>query len=157
MNENASVIRIKYRGGLRVITKVGEMELNGDEIILQAKDSKLAQGAYKLENRSHIGYWTNPKDVAEWDINVPAPGKYDVKLFYACDSEHSGSDVVFTIDGQRVKQTVKPTGSWSKYSVMELGLVELNKVGNTTCTVGFGEKKGRALMNLKAIVLDPTE
>ena len=80
-----------------------------------------------------------------------------MSLLYACDKAYSGSDVAFTIDGQALTQQVKPTDGWEAFSIMELGTLTINKVGNTTCSIEFGEKKGKALMNLKTVILAPSE
>jgi alpha-L-fucosidase len=159
LDKDASVLRLNYKGGLKITPVVDGMELNGDEIILQAKDCRLPKGTFRLERGSHIGYWTDPKDIAEWDINVPAPGRYTVKLSYACTDEddYIGSDVVFSIDGQKLTGSVKPTGGWTKFKIMEMGALQLGQVGNTKCSVGFGEKKAKALLNLKAVILAPIQ
>jgi len=157
LDENASVIRIHYKDGIQFTVDTGGLELNGDEIILQAKQAKLPSGTFKLQKNSHIGYWTNSKDKAGWDINIPAPGNYKVSLQYSCDKAYSGSDVVFAIDGQTLTQQVQPTSGWEKFSIMELGSLTIKKVGNTTCSIEFGEKKGKALMNLKTVILAPSE
>ena len=157
LDENASVIRISYKGGIKEVVAANGLDLKGNELILQAKSSRLPQGNFKLENNSNIGYWSNPKDKAEWDVNIPAPNNYKVTLLYACPKETSGSDVRFEINGQSLISSVKATKNWEDYQLMDMGILKLHEVGNTTCSVGFGEKKKSALMNLKMVILTPME
>jgi len=48
-------------------------------------------------------------------------------------------------------------GGWEDFELLDLGLIELNQVGTTECTIGFGQKKGKALLNLKAVVFIPID
>jgi len=126
-----------------------------DELILQARDAWLSGKKNKLHDNSYVGYWTDASDTAQWTLNVPAPGKYVVKVVYSCAKSHSGSDVQLTVAGKTLTAKVGPTASWEQFEQMDFGVVNLNQVGETTCTIGFGEHKGRDLFNLKTIIFVP--
>jgi len=151
----ATVLRIKYSGGIKTAVTSGDLELKGDELILQATDARLSAKVNRLQNNSYIGYWTDASDTASWTLNVPAPGKYSVQLLYSCARSYEGSDVQLTVDGKTLTAKVVPTAGWEAFKKLDMGVVELNQVGATTCTVGFGKKKGKALLNLKSILFIP--
>jgi len=152
---HATVLRLKYTGGRKVIESSSALSLTGDELILQARDAWLSGKKNKLHDNSYVGYWTDASDTAQWTLNVPAPGKYAVKVVYSCAKSHSGSDVQLTVAGKTLTAKVGPTASWEQFEQMDFGVVNLNQVGETTCTIGFGEHKGRDLFNLKTIIFVP--
>jgi alpha-L-fucosidase len=151
----ATVLKLKY-SGMQIVDEAKEaFEFSGDELVLQARAAKVTGESLKLENGTHLGYWTNPADTASWMLNVPAPGTFRVKVLYACDKTFSGSDACLKIDGKTLTAKVKATGGWDTYKLLELGEVELNKVGAVECTLGFGTAREKALFNLKTIIFDP--
>ena len=131
------------------------LELSGNELVLDAKAAALTGKKNKVEDDHHIGFWTEPSDTASWKLDVAAPGKYAVKLHYSSAPERDGSDVVVNVAGKQLTSTVKTTGSWDTYKLMDMGTVEIEKAGATTFTIGFGETRKKALFNLKSVVLVP--
>jgi alpha-L-fucosidase len=156
-DQYATVLRFNYQGGM-LASKDGGLELQGDELFLQASEAQLSGTVIQLQGELEIGHWTNPQYQASWEFDMPAPGKYNISLLYSCDSRYSGSDVKLTVGGQELSVKVVPTGSgWDTYQLLAMGQVELNQVGRTTCIVGFGEKHAKALLNLKTIILAPVD
>ena len=153
----ATVLRLKVTGIWKVDESSIALKLSGDELILLASDARLSGKKNKLQDNSSIGYWTDASDTASWSLSVPAPGKYAVKVVYSCIQSYSGSDVQLTVAGKTLTAKVVPTAGWNKYEQVDLGVVHLNQVGETTCIVGFGEHKGRALFNLKTVIFVPVE
>jgi alpha-L-fucosidase len=152
----ATVLRIKYSGMQKAAAAPSvELGLTGNELVLQAPAARLSGKVNKLEDNTHIGFWTDPSDTATWTLNVPAPETYTVKILYACDENFSGSDVQLTVGGKTLAATVAPTKGWTNFELMNLGVVELNQVGATDCTVGFGKNQKKALFNLKAVLFVP--
>jgi len=157
-SQHATVLRIKYSGRRKTTSApdVG-ISLTGNELILQATDARVSGRVNKLEDNSHIGFWTDPSDTASWTLNVPAPEMYSVKLLYACDKRYSGSDMQLTVSGTSLTGKVPPTKGWNSYELMDVGTVKLNQVGSTECTIGFGKSKKKALFNLKTVLFVPVE
>jgi alpha-L-fucosidase len=152
----ATVLRITY-SGMQVAEAAPSLDLGltGNELILSAAEARLSGKVNKLEDGDHIGFWTDPADTASWTLNVPAPGTFAVKALYACDKKYSDSEVQLTVSGKTLTARVAPSKNWGTYTMMDLGVVELDQVGETTCTVGFGEHHGNALFNLKNIIFVP--
>jgi alpha-L-fucosidase len=156
---HTTVLRIAYRGLQKSKSgKVVSLKLSGNELYLDAPDAKLSGKVNVLQSHTYIGYWTDPSDTATWTVDVPAPGKYAVKFLYSCPKAYAGSDVKLTISGQSMTAKVPASkGRWEDFELLDLGLIELNQVGTTECTIGFGQKKGKALFNLKAVVFIPID
>ncbi|MDF7823541.1 alpha-L-fucosidase [Pontiellaceae bacterium B12227] len=152
----ATVLRLKYSKGWKTVGSAGTaLELSGDELMLQARNAVLKGKAIKLENNSHIGFWTDPMATASWTLNVPAPGMYRVKALYACAKGYAGTDARLTVGGKVLTAQVKPTAGWQQFELMEFGEVNLNQVGATDCTLGFGKSRSKALFNLKSVIFEP--
>ena len=155
---HATVLRIKYKGGLKIASASSvDLGLKGNELVLEAKQARLSGKVNRLEKNQHIGYWSDASDTASWTLNVPAPGNYAVKLLYSCEKPYAGSTAELTVDGKTLSAEVKPSKGWEDFELMELGEINLAQVGATSCTVGFGEKKGKALFNLKSVLFVPIE
>jgi hypothetical protein len=131
------------------------IKLKGDELILEGPKARLSGKNNRVEDNSHIGYWTNPADTASWDMEVPAPGKYAVKILYSCLGSFSGSDVDLKVGDKQLTAAVLPTKGWKEFELMSMGVIQLDEVGTTTCTVGFGERRKKALFNLKSVIFMP--
>ncbi|MEN8862626.1 MAG: hypothetical protein ABF315_05505, partial [Lentimonas sp.] len=153
---HTTVLRIKYSGGRKVAKTVTlDLGVQGDELTLEAKAAKLSGKENRLQNTEYIGYWTDASDTATWTLNVPAPGKYAVKLLYACQKSCAGSTAKLTVGGKTLTTKVSATKSWEDFKLLEMGIIDLNQVGATDCTIGFGAEKRKALFNLKLVLFVP--
>jgi alpha-L-fucosidase len=153
---SATVLRIKYSGLQQGKTAPSvDLGLKGDELMLQASDAKLNGATIKLQDNSYVGFWTDPKDSVTWTLNVPAPGTYAVKYLYSCAKGYHGSDVLLQVGTQSLSAKVPATKKWEDFQLLEAGAIQLNQVGTVETTVGFGEKQGKALFNLKAVIFEP--
>jgi alpha-L-fucosidase len=152
----ATVLRIQY-SGRQTVAKAATLDLGlkGDELTLGAKEAKLNGKAIRFKDDEYIGYWTNASDTAAWTLNVPAPEKYTVSLLYSCAPGYQGSTAKLTIGDKTITASVPATKGWDNFERMELGIIDLNQVGTTKCTIGFGDKKGKALFNLKLVIFTP--
>lgn len=153
---HATVLRIQYSGGLHRASDASvDLGLKGDELSLEAKDATLSGKVNKLQDNEYIGYWTDGSDTASWTLNVPAPGKYAVKLLYACDKRYAGSTAQLKVGGKTLTAPVSATEGWNSFELMDMGVVNLNQVGTTQCTLGFGGEQAKALFNLKLVLFVP--
>ena len=150
----ATVFRLQYSDGIQVKKPTNKIELKGDELILQASTAKLSGEKLALEKNSEIGGWGAAGDEAEWSLDVPAPGKYTVKVLYSYDFVKDSS-IELMVGGETLKKEIKPTGSKTKFKLLDLGVMNLNQVGTTTCTVRFKEQDRQVPLNLKTIYFIP--
>jgi len=128
------------------------------EIFFTAKDAKVHGTTAKLEENPgnyRIGFWTNADDYITWDYKATRWGKYRVLLTYSTAAP-DGSEIEVEFGGAKVAGKLKSTGSWYTYHTIDLGELYLAKDGPQTLTVRCKKKVGPAVMNLKAVILEPT-
>jgi putative heme-binding domain-containing protein len=100
----------------------------------------------------NLGYWGSVDDRAVWTINVTKPGKFSIRLNYACDNGTAGNEVVFEVAGQSVKAKITGTGTWENYQTAILGEFNL-PAGEHRLTVHAAELLKNHLMDLREVRL----
>jgi hypothetical protein len=128
-------------------------------IRLPASEAEIVGENAKLEGSGepNIGYWTDVNDLAQWQVRVTKPGTFKVEVTYACDSSSGDSEYVVVIGNQAVVGKTKVTGGWQTYETADLGTIRIGEAGVVSAMVRGLRKPGLALLNLRAIVLKPTE
>ena len=102
----------------------------------------------------NLGYWGSVDDRAVWTINVTKPGKFSIRMNYACDNSTAGNEIVFDVGGQSVRAKIVGTGSWENYQTAILGELNLS-AGQHRLTVRSAETFKNHLMDLKELRLVP--
>ena len=165
-NRDASEISLRLPGSVKVGGKAevlletaekSEQYGNG-VIVFSALDSKVVGKVAKLETHPgnhRIGFWSNANDYVTWDYKASRPGKYEVELTYSV-AGGDGTKVAIEIGDKKVEGKLKSTGSWYRYTTMTVGRVYVAKSGKLAVAVKCLEKKGGAVMNLKAVILRPS-
>lgn len=127
-------------------------------VVLSALDAKVIGTKAALETHpgSHrIGYWNRAEDYVVWDTAIPA-GTYRAELVYS-RAPKSGTKVEISIGETDFPFTLKQTGSWYRYRVDPLGKVTIPEAGGQRTEIRVEEIIHGGVMNLKAIILTPTE
>ena len=99
------------------------------EIILPA--SKAATYGQKLAYRPALDIlapWRVKEDVAEWRIEIPAEGRYEVFVTLAADDASAGDEFVIETEGSRTKGTVLSSGGYERFREVAAGKLDI-KVG----------------------------
>ncbi len=125
---------------------------------LSAKDAQIHGQTAKLESNPgnyRVGFWGNAKDSVSWDYKASRPGMYEAYVTYSKASGDKTS-VQLRAAGSQATQTLEPTGSWYRYRTLRLGRIYLPKSGTTKIDIRCLKMDGAAVMNLKAITLEPT-
>ncbi len=124
---------------------------------LTASNAALVGDAIKVEGDDvkNIGYWTNATDYVTWRMKVDKPGTYNVAMTYSDDTVASDSEFTLSTGNRTLSGVVKSTGSWSAYQTTSLGTIEINQLGAVTLTLKVIKMPHGAVMNLRAVVLDP--
>ena len=95
----------------------------------------------------------NSKDNwAEWSLQVPKAGRYQVELSYACDNQNGG-DFVVSSGKESLKAKSTGTGGWSAWKPLAAGQLQL-AAGTVTITLKPTKTTG-GLMNLRSLTLTP--
>lgn len=136
----------------RVTPSKGDIRLHAKDAIIHADKMR-----YEPEsNKNVLGYWTNPKDWAEWKFTVPADGRYEVEIQQGCGQGSGGAEVDVKVGDQVLPFTVIDTGHFQNMILRTIGQVEL-KAGEQTLAVKPRSKPGAAVMDLRRVVLRPVE
>jgi hypothetical protein len=150
--------------GPRLVPKT--FEGNKPETVRPAADGSLKLTAFNgaiygpslvLEKQyGNLGDWSSPDDRAVWTVAVPAAGRYEVWLDYACDNGSSGN--TFTLQAGRAQLTgkVAGTGKWDAYKQVQVGTLALEAGERTVTLRSEGPIKG-ALIDLRGIRLVPVK
>ena len=143
-----------------VPTAEGDEIAQGDDgkIELLAKDATTWSESMRYEpkpEKNCLGYWTDPKDFAEWEFEVAKPGKYKVVLSHGCGGGNEGSTVAVKHADQALKFTVKDTGGFQKWSDAEVGEIEIKSAGKQRLVVAPENKTKSAVLDVQKVVLKP--
>ena len=126
-------------------------------IVFAARDAKVLGAAARLESNpgSHrIGFWTDAADAVRWQRAGTRWGRYDAWLTYSTASP-DGTEIEVEVNGTKLPATLRSTGNWYRYATLPLGTVYLPEAGPQQVTVRCTKKVGAAVMNLKAVTLEP--
>ena len=125
--------------------------------IFSATDANVQGTHAKLESQPgnhRIGFWTSAEDAVHWKFKATRWGMYRATLVYA-NASPAGSEVTVQIGEETVQVKLNSTGSWYRYRSQDLGQVYLPTAGEKTIEVRCTKLVGSAVMNLKAIILEP--
>ncbi len=129
------------------------------DIRLHAKDANVHGQTLRYEpqpNKNVLGYWTNANDWADWEFNVPTPGRYEVEIQQGCGPNSGGASVALTIDDQALTFKVQETGHFQKMILRTIGEVKLAE-GHHTLAIRPQSKPRVAVMDLRRIILRPVQ
>jgi alpha-L-fucosidase len=155
-NKHATVIAVDIEGEPEVEAYLIPQADDGT-VTLQARDAALHGSSIRYEGEKNcIGFWTDVKDSVSWDFKLETPGTFEVVLTFACEKGSGGSEYVATVGDSKLTGTVESTGSWTEFKAKTLGSVELKSAGKHTMSVKARTKPKLAVMNLRSIVLKPS-
>lgn len=127
---------------------IGAIYLKGNDAILHGEKLRFEPEPHK----DTIGYWANMNDWAEWKVNVPKAGVYEVELLQGAGKGSGGAVVEITIGDQTLTHTVKETGHFQRFVPLAVGTVNLD-AGKYTLTIRAKTKPGFGVMDLRQVVL----
>jgi hypothetical protein len=135
----------------------GEIKQGEDgSLVLEAKDATTWSENMRYEpkpEKNCLGYWTDEKDFAEWELKVDKPGKFKVTVHQG--SKPGGSKVAVQLGEQKINFTVKDTGDFHKPQPVEVGEVKIDKPGTDRLAVKPESKSGGAIMDVQKVLLTP--
>jgi hypothetical protein len=134
-----------------------------DIVVAQDADGavKLLPGAATLHGPSpvvaenQIGHWADPSDSVSWLVDVRRPGRFEVRIEYACDKNKGGSTFIVKVAGRQFELVSEDTGSWRGYRTILVGSVEFALAGHQTVTVTPSPKTPWKAISLKSVTLTP--
>ena len=135
--------------------KVVKPNDDGD-LLLTAADATLHGPKIKLmPEKKSLGWWTE-RDYAEWKVDIPAAGTYDVIMEWALGEKHAGNKFTFEIGDQFVNGKTEATKDWDTYETKKIGQLKLGAGVQTAVFLPSGRFK-TALVDLRSIKLVPAK
>lgn len=127
------------------------------DIRLFAKDARVHGEKLRYEPEPHknvLGYWTNEKDWADWEFDVPVAGIYEAEVQQGCGANSGGAKVHVEVGGKTLEFIVQDTGHFQHMIQRTIGVVEL-PAGKATLAIKPQTKPGVAVMDIRRVVLRP--
>jgi uncharacterized phage infection (PIP) family protein YhgE len=122
-------------------------KLAAAQAIIHGEQMKYEAG----QDRDNLGYWANPSDWAEWELDVARPGRFKVTAEIAAVA--SGRFQVLLGD-QGLDGNAPSTGDYGRFQKVEIGTVEVPTAGKTSLAVR-PVPEGWQPMNLRSVELVP--
>lgn len=166
----ATVIALHLAGPLKVMEQVpviapaadGSLRLTAEDaeiVALPTGNGGARSPVATLEqhgSQSNIGYWTSPRDIVQWTVQVPKAGRYQVQIEYSCPPDSAGATYAVTVGGlapSGVTGTIAATGGWDNFQTLTLpGELALTPKKQTVNIVPQ-TMSPFAVMNLRCVVL----
>ena len=145
------------RGPIAVETADETRQFDDGRIVFTALDARVTGDRARLESQpgtARIGFWTQASDSVAWTRKATRWGMYDVRLTYS-NASPPGTEIAVDVSGTTLSGTLASTGSWYRYATLPLGRVYLPTAGEQTVAVRCTKLVGGAVMNLKAVTLEP--
>ena len=101
-----------------------------------------------------LGWWSDTRDEAEWQVEVAQAGRYRVLVNFACADEAAGNEFELQIGSSRVTGRVPGTGTWYDQREVPFGDIQLQAGRQSAVLRAAGEIRG-ALFDLRAVHLEP--
>jgi alpha-L-fucosidase len=161
-SEFASVVVVELDGAPKVIETTAAIKQTADgTLVLKAADAELVGQTIKLETKSggapNIGFWIDPNDSIQWNVQISQSGKYAVEVEFACAPGSEGSECVLIVDGKEYVGKVEATKGWEDFQVKQGGTIELEKTGLMPFLVKAKSKPGLGVVNLRSITFKPVQ
>ena len=141
----ASVIDAAHVAAVREQTKTRKMPWTADTLLqVDVKGGKAIQAdadgvlllpasaaktyGQKLAYRAALNVlapWRIDTDVAEWLIQVPKEGEYEVLITLAADEASAGDAYVIEVENASVKGVVQATGGYESFKEQSVGTIKL--------------------------------
>jgi hypothetical protein len=102
-------------------------------------------------DRDNLGYWANPSDWVQWELELARPGRFKVTAEIAALG--SGRFQVFLGD-QQLDGNAPRTGDYGRFQKVDLGTVEVPAAGKTSLSIR-PIPDGWQPMNLRSVELVP--
>lgn len=126
--------------------KDGSLKLPAIEATLHGNTIRYESGGGK----DNLGFWTDPNDWAEWQIEITSPATFQVSAQVASTGSASFE---IAAGNKSLKAAFPNTGDYVKFQTIEIGTLDLGQ-GKHTITVK-PVKDGWKPVNLKSIQLVP--
>ncbi len=143
--------RKEYPGNKPIVVRAAA----DGSLLLSAANCAIYGPTIVLEEKyGNLGYWTSPDDRAVWTVEVAKPGRYAVRLDWACPPDTAGKSFLLQAGLNQTTGKVESTGSWDVYRQAKVGEIVLT-AGPQRITFRSAGKIYHPLLDLKFVQLIP--
>ncbi len=103
-----------------------------------------------------IGWWTSSEDWAQWTIEAPKAGVYDVHLHWSIPDDMAGNFFSISAGESRLINTIRTTGGFEHFHWAKYGSIQLEQGTQRIVMRALGPVKGE-LADIKTVRLVPAE
>ena len=119
-----------------------------------APDTVNVNGHSPVVMDNQIGHWGNPHDSVGWVVNLHQPGRFDVRVEYACEKLLGGSTFIVNV-GPRAGDGLRRHRILAQLPDHHGGTRGVCQAGRQTITVPPTDKTPWKAISLKSITLTP--
>jgi len=154
----ATVIKLTVKGKPQIAVFVQKQAADGT-ISLQPElaDFQVEKGGQSMKseggNEQNLGYWTDSKASASWNVMITKPGTYTIETSAATPA--AAVRIKMTAGGESVVKEINSTGSYDNYKKVTLGTIQIRKAGLTTFTIAAADPSIWEPLNMRKITLKP--
>jgi hypothetical protein len=102
-----------------------------------------------------LGFWRD-SDHAEWEVEVPKAGTYDVAIEWSVGEQNAGHPFVLESGENKLEGKIESTKRWDVYRIAKVGQIKLDEGTQWVKFKPNGNFKG-ALMDLREVRLTPAK
>lgn len=99
-----------------------------------------------------FGWWTN-KDSVVWNISIPEPANYEVRLEWSISDEEAGKDIELHIGGRQILYNIQRSGSWETFRKELVGHVFLQEGDHRVLIVPANTEDTGSFMDVRSVEL----
>lgn len=128
----------------------------GGYIVLNPSEAKVHGEKLQHEPQPHkdtLGYWVNEKDWAEWEVEIPAAGKYELRILQGCGTGAGGAELEFQIGESSLIYQVIETGHFQRFVNRPIGTLEIKEAGKVALTMKVKAKPKFAVGDVRQLQL----
>lgn len=153
----ATVVILDVDGHPDVVPSMIRADKDG-VITLDAESADTGAHGPRVETiggKQNLGFWTNAWGTASWTFVPEARETYRVVMEMSCQPGNEGNGFVVRVGAMELPGKTEATKGWSDFHTVEVGRVGFEQSGPVTVTVQPDKGMKGALMNLRAVRLEP--
>ncbi len=154
----SSTVVLRVKGALNIEQPAAPLTRQSSDgsILLKASEARLHGEQLTYETgaeRECLGWWFNPNDWADWEIQVNNAGKFEVS---AETASLETASIEVAIGPEKISGGAPETGGWGSFKTTAIGTIQIAAPGKLTLAI-HAVREGWHPLNVKAIQLKPVE
>lgn len=125
-------------------------------LILNARYAKLTGKSLAfMPDWDALGFWRQ-NESAEWDVEVPKAGTYDVTMEWSVNDKNAGNPFAVESGSNRLEAKTQSSERWDTYRIEKIGQIQL-EAGEQKVTLKANGQFSNSLMDMRELRLTPAK